>query len=486
MRPMKLGNAWRVALVIGLVVSVCVGAAPSAKAASNYSDAAYRRHDIDNVARSTTGGRQRAYATNPAYDRAFTPAAAESFLANVGRQVTDLPHGRLYATLGQLLPGGSVGDPTKYHQFTPTTIEFVSRTGAKLVGRLWTDGKPGLHPAIVITPGSIQGTQHMYFWAARSLAAAGYLVMSFDAQGQGESETFGHAPGESSKTTAGFPFQQAPNFIDGTVDALRFLYSTSNDPYVPGTWSRADAAKARKADGTLSFVNPLTDQLDRTRLGLAGHSAGAGAVSVVQQCSDAATLWKTLAVCTGRSFPIKAIVGWDGVSSTDIVPVVPAMDQRADGYFLNPQLTYTAPDPKGHLESFRAWAAKGIDAYAFSVRGGTHVEWVDVPYILPSTTYGVRLADHYTQAWFERYVNPNPAVRDAASRELLRAPKRVTGSATQAPWRADFFSARYLSAFAFHNAAGQLVSTSDLRQYGNASRVGDWAGANADKPKAAD
>ncbi len=472
----------RLFLVISAAAALFAGGTPWARAADGYSNSAYLQHDIDNISRATATGRQRAYLTDPAYARAITPASTESFLTNLGKQVADISHGRHYLTLGQLLPGGSVGEPTKYHELNPITVAFVSRTGAKLVGRLWSDEKAGEHPAVVITPGSIQGTQHMYWWAARTLAKAGYLVLTFDVQGQGESETFGHTNGKTYPTAAGFPSQQQSTFVDGTVDALRFLFSIPSAPYVPGGWTAAQVRAERAAgDTTLAWVNPMASSFDHANVGLAGHSAGAGAVSVVQQCSDASNLWRTLPVCTGRSFPIKAVVGWDGLSSSRIVPVVPAMNQQADGYFFNPQPTFTAPDPTTHVAVLKAWAAKGIDVYALTVRGGTHIEWVDVPYILPSTTYGNRLADHYTLAWMQRYVSPNARTRAAASAELLAAPRR-TGASAQKPWRADFMSARYLGGFAFHDTNGALQKTNDLRAYGGASKVGDWAGANADKP----
>lgn len=473
----------RRSLVLVLLTAVALLAPLVPARADDHGDAAYLQHDLDNVGRSTVTGRQVASLLDPAYAAAFAPAAAETFLTNLGRQVADAPRGRVYATLGQLLPGGAIGDPLEHRRLTPTTVSFLSRTGAKLTGRLWHDGRPGRHPAVVITPGSIQGTQHMYFWAARTLAERGFLVLTFDAQGQGESETFGHAPGDPTPTGDGFPFQQEGNFVDGTVDALRFLYSTTASPYVPGTWTDDDVAAARAAgDASVAWSNPLASSLDRTRLALAGHSLGARAISVVQQCSSAATLWRTLPVCTGRSFPIRAIVAWDGLSASGVTPVVPAMDQQADGYFLNPQPTPQPPDPAANLGAFRAWRAAGLDAYSLTVRGGTHLEWVDVPYLLPSTTYGVRLADHYTLAWIERYTSPRPDHRAAAAARLLQSPRSERDAATQLPWRADFMSARHLGAFGFHDTSGRLRLTDDLRAYGGASEVGDWAGANANQP----
>lgn len=475
----------RSVLVALLAVSGLIVGAGAAQAGGDYSDLAYLQHDLDNVGRSLVEGRQLAYLTDLDYGIAFTPAAAETFLTNLGRQVEDLPRGRVYATLGELLPGGAIGNPLSYPQQDPTTIAFLSRNGSKVVGRIWTDGKPGPHPAVVITPGSIQGTQHMYFWAAWALSKRGYQVLTFDAQGQGESETFGHGPGDPVPNGDGFPFQQAPNFIDGTVDALRFLYATPAAPYVPGGWSPAQVAAAKAAgDASLSWANPAAATLDRTRVALAGHSLGASAISIVQQCSDAADLWKRLPVCTGRSFPIKAVVAWDGLSA-DVTPVVPAMDQRADGYFLNPAPTNPAPDPKAHLGSLTTWRKAGIDSYALTVRGGTHLEWVDVPYILPSTTYGVLMAERYTVAWIDRYLSPDLSVREEASATLADSPKldRRSRGKDQLPWTASFMSARYLGGFTFHDARGGTRVANDLRRYGGTSAVGDWAGANADRPK---
>lgn len=501
----------RARLVLTAVTAAALGlslvAGPAARAA-DYSDADYRAFDLDNVARS--GQEQPAMITDPEFNRDFVFTAAESQVENVLDQVREAPNGRVYAGLGQLLPGGSVGDPKAYYDVTTTEVNFLFRSGAKLEGHLFAPTGPGAPtgpvPAVVITTGSIQGTQHMYWWAARTLARHGYLVMTWDVQGQGESEATPHAPGQvvpfvdpsrdQGYTQDGVPFQQSFNFHEGTIDALRFFLSTPDEPYVPGSWSAADVAAARAAHDSgsepIDWVNPLWSSFDGANLGLAGHSLGASAVSAVQQCSDRAELWRTTeaAFCT-RAFPIDAVVGWDRLSagSTDdpIVPVVPGMDQEADGYFMNPSPTTESPSAEvqaGRVTGggFAAWKAAGLDTYTFTVRGGTHLEWTEVPYILPSTLYGTAQADYYTLAWMDRFVHPDPARRAAALDLLLTGPipsaeERAANAVL--PWRANLMSARYQGAFWLRDGGATHAAT-DLRAYAGLSPVGDWAGANAD------
>ena len=157
-------------------------------------------------------------------------------------------------------------------------------------------------------------------------------------------------------------------------------------------------------------------------------------MSVVQQCSDHDDLWKRLPVCGGRSFPIHAVVAWDGLS-TDVVPVVPAMDQQADGYFLNPQPSDTAPDPRATSTGSAVAAGRRRRLRPHDPR--RHPPRVGrVPAVLPSTTYGVDLAARYTVAWIDRYLSP-AAVRSAASATLADSPKvdRATTDGTSSPGR---------------------------------------------------
>ncbi|SNR28733.1 hypothetical protein SAMN06265360_101255 [Haloechinothrix alba] len=465
------------AAVAGLVLT-----APAA--ADDYSDPAYAEFDADNVARSSVRGTQRAQLTDPEYHAALAPLAARTWLENLGGQVEGLRHGRVYTGLGRLVPGGAVGDPQDYHDVRPVDVSFVSRTGAELHGHLFWDGEQGPHPGVVITPGSIQGMQQSYWWAARTLARNGYLVLTWDAQGQGDSEGFGHDPGSPVPAPDGVPSQQEANFDEGTIDALRFLLSEEDDPYVPGGWEDDDADAVRaKGQGTLHWSNPLAEVLDATEVGLAGHSLGARAVSKVQECSGSGQRWRSAELCGGRPYPIRAVVAWDALAA-NVTPVVPAMNQQADGYFLTPQPAPRAPDPTGHLDAFDRWRQAGVDVYDITVRGGTHVEWNEIPYILPTTTYGTRQVGYYTLAWFERHLRPEPERRELGTEALLDGPvpDGHTGGADEYPWRANFFSARYPGAFDFTGPDGNRHAAEDLRAYAGLSPVGDWAGANADRP----
>lgn len=458
-------RAGAAALAIALVGAVAAGA-------NDYSDDAYREHDTENMARSSA--RQRGMATSPDYMLAFMKSGGRTWWDASGNQLADLNAGRVHAGLGQVLPGGAVGDPQAYDEMTPRRIQFLSRTGAKLSGRIWGSEAPGPRPGIVITTGSIQGTEHMYWWAARTLARAGYVVMTWDVQGQGESESTGHAFGDITPTMDGVPSQDSANFYEGTIDALRFFYSTPASEYRPAgvTEEQAAAAKAT-ADANsehLDWVNPAYGVLDRDRLGIVGHSLGAGAVSAVQQCSDQAELWKTVPLCAGQSFPIDAVVGWDSLGS-GVTPVVPGMNQQADGYFLNPTPAYSAPNPASHLAAHDKWVDAGLDTFSVTIRGGTHIEWTEIPWILPATAYGTQLADYYTLAWFDRYVMGD----ETATQRLVDGPPALADPDT--PWNARHLSTRYLSAFSLAGV-GEVV---DLRADAGLSAVGDWAGSNADR-----
>ena len=99
------------------------------------------------------------------------------------------------------------------------------------------------------------------------------------------------------------------------------------------------------------------------------------------------------------------------------VPAAPTLDVPALGinseYFFNPTSTSTPPDPQAKAAGVpRSWPGAGTDAMLIGLRSSTHLEYTYVPYILPASRIGERVAFHYTLAWLDRYVKGDPAAFD--------------------------------------------------------------------------
>src|SRR6266576_316104 len=162
------------------------------------------------------------------------------------------PHGGVTT----LIPGSQAADPfrtikrwTEAGRGRVAPVKFDALNGAQLRGHVFVPPasvprpKNG-YPGVVITDGSVQAFENLYFWAAEDLASAGYMVMTYDVQAQGDSDLAGKdCPGACS----GVPYQQNYNFYQGAEDSLSYF---------------------------LSDKNPWADHLDRDRVGIAGHSLG--------------------------------------------------------------------------------------------------------------------------------------------------------------------------------------------------------------------
>jgi dienelactone hydrolase len=288
-----------------------------------------------------------------------------------------------------------------------TPVLFTARSGATLSGHVWaTKAGPAKRPGIVITNGSVQADEQLYWFAAQALAKAGYVVLTFDPQGQGQSDT----PGVGADQLEGVPAQKDGRpFFDGTEDALSFFLSTRGHPYVPvpscnsGT-SHADKQRTRVAAGLDTAYNPFASLLDPSRIGLAGHSYGASGVSYVAQADPR----------------VKAVVAWDNLGAPDpstkesgcvdararkVVPITkPGLGMSAD-YFLPPYPNTSLPDPKAKSTESLHYSKAGVDTGEIIIRGGSHYDfdWI------PNAGFGASLrgADEiawYTTAWFDKYV----------------------------------------------------------------------------------
>jgi dienelactone hydrolase len=345
---------------------------------------------------------------------------------------------------------------------------WTARSGATISGNVWaTAGGPARKPGIVITNGSVQAPEQLYWAQAAALARAGYVVLTWDPQTQGQSDTSGAPPTQGENGTP-----QSPGaFTDGTVDALDFLLSTPaaafrprNSATMPAV-SHAAKQDRRVGEGRNAAFNPLHDRLDPERIGIAGHSLGAFGVSKVaseDRRVDAVVAWDQLST-TER--------GGDGQSSGgELAPRVPALSLSGDygigspggAVGVNPRPYTAPPDPQGANGPSRAFSAAGIDTMQVNTRAGTHFESALIPNAgFAATLRGIDKTAWYTIGWFERYVKG-----DAAADRLLLT-DRWRGDAESA--RVDptgdgnIFSAYLRSRIDVGRSSGRRVRCEDLR-----------------------
>jgi len=274
--------------------------------------------------------------------------------------------------------------------------------GARLSGRVWAPLDAGPRddlPGVVITNGSIQAPETIYWWAAQALVDAGYVVMTYDPRGQGRSDN--RTPNGTQGGNA-----NPSVFVTDQVDAVDFFRSTPEDPYHHTDPGRPDDDAAGVTD-----VNPFWDRLDRHRIGIVGHSLGATGVSVVQGMA-----WP--AEAKGDANPVDAAVAWDTLSEPGselagrtVQPRVPTMGQSAD-YFAGVPKT-DPPDPDARTAGFAGWRDAGVPTYQLNVRGGTHFEWSRIP-TFPTTSWdswGNELAEHFTVAWLDYWLKTEAELR---------------------------------------------------------------------------
>jgi len=358
---------------------------------------------------------------------------------------------------------------------TRTPVLYTARSGATISGNIWTTEEgPAQRPAVVITSGSVQAPETLYWGLAATLASHGYVVMTYDTQGQSRSDTFG----EGADSQENVPAQQPSNFVDGTEEALDFMLSTEAEPYVPrvsctsGT-SHAPKQDRRVADGLNAAFNPAWELVDDDRVGVAGQSLGAAAVSFVGQ----------------KDPRVDAIVAWDNLRGADKASdCASAPASREDATITKPalgvsndygisQTPFTSdPDPEAKTAAFQEYKAAGVDSMQVNIRGGTHFEAAFIPGSFTpiplgaATLRGNDLAAWYTTAWFDKYVkcpgaaNPSACEQHADARLLSdRWRDDAPGQAVDLNADPNVFSFYFRSRFDFIDAGGSEQICDDMR-----------------------
>ncbi len=428
----------------------------------------YGERDTRNIADAY--GRQTGQQLSPAYVKALREEHGEVTLNQLTQQMAT-PN-RLAITPGNVFPGWNGGNPLRRgwsgRRGLRVPVSYTNRYGALIRGNVFAP-LPGAkdpytgaalkppYPGVVITTGSVQGSERMYFWLAQDLTERGYVVLTYDVQGQGTSETLPHdgspvnalpfcnpfaEPQEIEQYGCpGVPAQQPSNFIYGTLDALDFFLSTPDQPY-----------ENRAADDVpVNAFNPLWKQFDRsadkrtvtpgrtTRVAIIGHSLGASAVSYVQGVDsrvETAVALDKLGLGYGGVPEFKPVVPALGVQSEYGFGVQPYWLQHGSSIAPAPGDPSQPPDPRRELATgFDGWKKAGVDSMVIVPRASTHLEYTDIAYALPASRYGQALASVYTQLWLDRYLKHKgePKAKKARTRGGKRRRARARRAAIPQP-----------------------------------------------------
>jgi alpha-beta hydrolase superfamily lysophospholipase len=359
------------------------------------------------------GNERAAIYSTPEYQAQLRRVSVENRVAATAMQAAD-PERDMLTHLCSTGEDGCAGDARLYDWEAKgygivQKVLWTARNGATISGHVWaTREGPAKRPGIVITNGSVQAAEQLYWFAAQTLAKQGYVVLTWDPQGQGQSDTSGESPDQNE----GRPAQSDGRpFFDGTQDALDFFFSKPSSPYVPrkscetGTSHAAKQERRVKAGFNAPGYNPFWKLLDASRVGIAGHSYGAAGVSYI-----------------GQSDPrVKAVVAWDNLAGPDpngreepcpsdpaqraVKPITkPALGISAD-YYIPPTPNTSDPDPLAKSEQSLEYSAAGVDTGELIIRGGTHYDfdWIPNPGF-PATLRGADMIAWYTTAWFDKYV----------------------------------------------------------------------------------
>lgn len=349
------------------------------------------------------------------------------------------------------------GDPFRYpgtdsfyeSEAEVTPVVFYDAACARLSGRLWKPiGTTNRLPGVIIETGSIQAPETLYWWMAQALVRQGYAVMTFDVRGQGRSDL--QTP----------DFQQGSNFNstvfwEGLVNVIDFFRSTPVTPY-PHNLSCAGTYPTE-----VTAFNPDHAVLDLERLGIAGHSLGASGVSIVQAYgAPGAEPWPGV---LDAANPVDVIVAWDSLSGS-VTPRVPAMGQTSE-YGIAGLAFQSPPEPESHKSAYAKWVEADLPVYQLTIQGSTHFEWSLIP-TFPSTSWcpdtstglctggwGRPMAEHYSVAWFDRWLKrPGETGYDDADSRLL----------ADADWL-ERYSYYFRSARSFETRGGAKAVCEDIR-----------------------
>jgi hypothetical protein len=441
---------------------------------------------------------------NPAFQLRSQTQQQENRMQQIQRFLDD-PSWNLPPTQGNTIAtplcsagmGPCVGDPFRYpgvdgadgkvfyeQEAEVVPVVYYDQACARTSGHVWrprnlAEGQKA--PMIVIKNGSVQASEELYWWAAQPLVRAGYVVLTSDPRGQGDSDMATPNFGEQGGNINGRVF------YEGLVNDIDFMLSSPNQPY-PHEQSCADTYPTVTATH-----NPFYEYIDAERLGIAGHSYGAGGVTWVQSYgAEGAEAWPGLLT---QDNPVDVVVAWDALGYSDngnnatltslqlpfsaadvpgglvggegfptVVAHKPALSFKSE-YGFTPVPFISDPDRELHKVPFVQWQQADVPVVSLTIAGSTHLDYSLGP-DLPATSWCPEVVDNacvggwarpmiteYTVAWFDRWL------KQAGEQGYEEADARLLNDAA---W-ADRMSMHFASARDFPTRGGQDVVCDDIR-----------------------
>ena len=267
-----------------------------------------------------------------------------------------------------------------------------------------TTAFPGHRPAVVLAHGN-GGNQCALAWAARLLAAHGYVALTF-----------------TRATTEPTMQQKVADHTLAVRQAAAYLRSPAN---------------------------PWHAYIDPTRLGLAGHSLGARAVSSAQQGTPGVRAIVALDNLMGFQLGDPGIpLACPSPPTGPITPRVPALGFASDV----PCLSDPATTDK--LSGFRTWKAAGKPTMELVMRHFVHLDFTGQFAETPANAGRVqklRRTGYYLLAWFDRWLGGDVT---ANARLLSHTPLGVPV--------AQMFSARPAAAYRSAGFIPGAIDCADL------------------------
>jgi dienelactone hydrolase len=266
----------------------------------------------------------------------------------------------------------------------------------------------GSFPGVVFANGLASRQEH-YSWFAMRMVDEGYVVLTYDPAGQGESQgTFGDTLGITDEERADPQFSGA---IRDLQDATRWFVGQS----ITKTGNRVRRLTPRLKPAS-NKPNPALSVVDTTQVAIAGNSMGAiSTLGYLDYLGSPGGLG-----ADGRPLPhVVAAVSMSGARTTRavvpiqfqtsdgdgspllILPKVGGVDLGNNGYGIGYEVI------KQRYDQLRTTRGSG-PLSLIVMEGGTHTDHVDVP-IITRTNWANAIAADYAAAWINCYVKGDAA-----------------------------------------------------------------------------